>query len=145
MRGWFNTGAGMRGVLPGQLVTGGAAPRALTRHELFQKRFHFRTGAPMARRKKDPEPQPSFAEIQLGSAVVRWDEVEGREPVDWWSQHEAEVALGVTDRTLRNWAEIGLPVRKGAHGRPIAEYTAWKRGDSSTSSGSTRRRIARSG
>jgi hypothetical protein len=70
------------------------------------------------RRVRNPEPRQQLGAIHLGSAVVRTDELED-EPVEWWTQVEAEAALGVSDRTLRNWAEIGLPVRKGPHGRPI--------------------------
>ena len=68
--------------------------------------------------RSSPAARREFGVIQLGSAVVRAEE-EGSPPaVTWWTQAEAEAALGVTDRTLRNWREAGLPVQKGPHGRP---------------------------
>jgi hypothetical protein len=41
---------------------------------------------------------------------------------EWIPQTEACERLGVTDRTLRNWAEIGLPTRPGRHGKPLYPY-----------------------
>jgi hypothetical protein len=70
-------------------------------------------------KRKPPRPEPPHFKLIEFSAVVRPDEPEHGEDEEWISQADACELVRVTDRTLRNWAEIGLPNRPGHHGKPL--------------------------
>ena len=75
----------------------------------------------MGKRKPAQLTPPRYRVLALSAVVLR-DELEFGEDQDWIDQAAACEALAVTDRTVRNWCEIGLPHRPGPHGKPLYPY-----------------------